>query len=746
VARSDWRSGANIGLVAPAPKNRNDWRAECSDFGMPVTPAGPRLAKRVLLIGWDAADWKIIHPLLDAGAMPTLEAFINGGAIGNLATLQPILSPMLWNSIATGKRPHRHGIHGFVEVKPDGTGIRPVMSTSRKVKAIWNMVTQAEMKSQVFSWFASHPAEPIDGVCVSNLFPQMPPDLGGAWPLSSDAIHPQRLHETLKALRVHPTEIEGCHLQPFMPRAAEIDQSDEFGAKALKRMALALAECATVHAAATWTIEHEPWDFCAIYYNAIDRVCHDFMTFHPPAQNLEDNKWADLFRDVVNGIYRFHDMMLERLLQLAGPDTTVLIVSDHGFHSDHLRPRETPETPLGPAVWHRAHGILAIRGPGIQADERIYGASILDITPTVLTLLGLPVGEDMDGKVLSDAFVEPPSVNRIPSWEELGGNAGMHPPGLAPEHSPAADEALQQLIELGYVAALSDEEKTTIKMAKIESTFNLAVSLLDANLPNQAIPPLESLHQECNDDRFALMLAQAYVAAGRLDQARDRLEALLERRTPPNDTHADERASHSPLPKADLLLGTIKFEQGQADEALVHLKRAEATNATMPTLHSQLGYIYLHRRLWADAERAFNTALVIDGDNARACHGLAVALLRQNRPADAAEWALRAIGLQHFFPAAHFQLGLILARLNWPERAVEAFEAGLKMRPNAAAAHRYLCRLYARLGQDEKARAHRRLASLTQTTGAIVPVTNCPTSPAPGCGVRPEYSEATSPH
>ncbi|MEY2440066.1 MAG: hypothetical protein QOI34_1451, partial [Verrucomicrobiota bacterium] len=66
---------------------------------------GARLAKRVLLIGWDAADWKIINPLLDAGLMPTLDAFINGGVIGNLATLQPILSPMLWNSIATGKRP-----------------------------------------------------------------------------------------------------------------------------------------------------------------------------------------------------------------------------------------------------------------------------------------------------------------------------------------------------------------------------------------------------------------------------------------------------------------------------------------------------------------------------------------------------------------------------------------------------------------------------------------------------------------
>ena len=35
-----------------------------------------RLARRVALIGWDAADWKLIHPLLDAGFMPNLRRLI----------------------------------------------------------------------------------------------------------------------------------------------------------------------------------------------------------------------------------------------------------------------------------------------------------------------------------------------------------------------------------------------------------------------------------------------------------------------------------------------------------------------------------------------------------------------------------------------------------------------------------------------------------------------------------------------
>ena len=87
--------------------------------------------RKVLLIGWDAADWKVINPLMEAGEMPALEGLINEGVMGNLATLEPSFSPMLWTSIASGKRAHKHGILGFIE--PDSTGlkVRPVSVVSR---------------------------------------------------------------------------------------------------------------------------------------------------------------------------------------------------------------------------------------------------------------------------------------------------------------------------------------------------------------------------------------------------------------------------------------------------------------------------------------------------------------------------------------------------------------------------------------------------------------------------------------
>ena len=126
--------------------------------------------RRVLLVGWDAADWKVIRPLMDAGKMPNVQRLVEHGASGQIATLHPPLSPMLWTSIATGKRPFKHGIHGFSEPTPDGRGVQPVTNLSRKSKALWNILNQNDLRSVVIGWWPSHPAEPINGVMVSDHF------------------------------------------------------------------------------------------------------------------------------------------------------------------------------------------------------------------------------------------------------------------------------------------------------------------------------------------------------------------------------------------------------------------------------------------------------------------------------------------------------------------------------------------------------------------------------------------------
>ncbi len=721
------------------------------------------LAKKVLLIGWDAADWKIANPLIDQGLMPTLDDFINHGVIGNLATLRPILSPMLWNSIATGKRPDKHGILGFMEPDPQTGGVRPVTSTSRKVKAIWNILTQRGYKTHVLGWFAGHPAEPINGISVSDLFPYAVGPLDKPWPLPPGAVYPENLRDTFAKLRMHPAEVTEAAILPWIPLAAKIDQEKD---KGLQSFAKILSENCSIHNAATWILQNEPWDFLAVYYNGIDHFCHGFMHYHPPKMEGIPEEKFEIYKDVVNGAYRFHDMMLQTLLDLAGPDTTVILVSDHGFHSDHLRPRGIPMEPAGPAVQHRQFGVVCMRGESVKQDERIYGATLLDVTPTILTLFGLPVGEDMDGRVLVQAFEEPPKIERIPSWEKEEGACGMHPADLRMD--PAAAQAvLQQFVALGYIQPLSEDQEKAVATAVREQNYNLARAYMDARRHSDALTLLEELVQKNPDEaRFMQHLAQSYLALGRRVEAKDLLQKLMVLKpkprpapqghgepkegeqpaehgiiaegveqvqteveaveqvptveapvpaeaaadTPDSPVVAEVSAEPKPRPWADLLMGIIQFEEGDMDAALACLLKAESADPHLPDLHLRIGETYLRQKRTDDADRAFQRALEIDGDSPEAHLGLAVVRLRQRRNEEAAEQALLAVGLQHFLPLGHFYLGVALARLGHRDRSALAFETALSMLPGLMAAHRWLAALYTHPNGDlEKATRHREI-------------------------------------
>ena len=631
---------------------------------------------KVLLIGWDAADWKLINPLIERGEMPVLSKFIDQGVMGDITTLQPVLSPMLWNSIGTGKRADKHGILGFTEVSPNGA-VRPVTSYSRKVKALWNILSQSGLRTNVVGWFGGHPAEPINGACISDMFPHATAPPGDPWPLTSGTIHPDRLQETVGKLRVRPDEITGEMLQMFVPRAAEIDQDKD---RRLAVLAKLLAECFSLHAAATWVLEHEPWDFSAVYYPSVDHFSHAFMAYHPPRMENVSETDFEFYQDAVNSAYRLHDLLLGRLLQLAGPNTTVILVSDHGFHSDLLRPRVTPRIPTGPAIWHRPLGIFCGRSAEFKRDERIYGASLLDITPTVLTLFGLPVGQDMEGRVLVEAFQEPPKLNFIPSWEEVPGNSGMHTgeTELPPEESAAL---LEQFIALGYIDRPDQNREKAAAACRMENDWNLSRVYLETARFAEALEILEKVHAEApGRSDIAFLLARCQARLGLLDEAEETVRPML------------EELGNAPF--ALLIRGNIEFDRGHYRESLRLLLEAEKAGPRLPDLHLAIGNTYLRMIRYADAERAFERALEIDPHSAQARQGLALALLRLRRYDEAAGAAILAVGLQHHLPMSHFYLGCALVRLQMFERAIPAFEMALRQRSPFFPAHRWLARLY----------------------------------------------------
>ena len=631
-----------------------------------------RRAKRVLLIGWDAADWQMIRPLIDKGWMPTLAKLMREGVSGNLATIQPALSPMLWNSIATGKRADRHGIHGFVEPKPDRSGIRPVSSTSRKCKAIWNILSQRGLKSNVVSWFASHPAEPIDGAIVSDRYvAAISTEQEG---VPTGTFSQERLAEPLLELLVTPNQIDAGALTPFVPRAAEIDQATD---DRLLKLATLIARASSVQAATCYLMRNEPWDFTAVYFSAIDEFGHFFMPYHPPRLEGVSERDVALYGEVMTGCYRFHDMMLEALLAYAGDETTVLLVSDHGFMSDQRRPG--PNAWDHPERWHRSFGVACARGPGIRAGETLYGATLLDVTPTILAMFGLPIGSDMDGRPWLELYEQPPRATRIDSWETTPGAAGMHPPDLREDEGDSR-EAIRRLVELGYIDAPSDDTNKTLGSVERDQKTNLAVALSASRRAEQALPLWKQLADE-NPDRegYRVQLAVTLIRLGRLDEGQGAIAAL------------SEEARQSPFVR--LLSASIAVDDGRADDALEQIRAAITTNDTEPSILNRAGELHVRMKRWDDAASLFQRSLELMEDNAIAYDGLAQVCLARNDPGQAVKHALIAVGLTHFFPAAHFHLGVALRAADQPWEALAAFQTCRSMGFRPAAVQRCISEL-----------------------------------------------------
>ncbi len=694
-------------------------------------------SRKVLFIGWDSADWKVITPLMDEGKMPHLQHLVERGVMGNMATLYPVLSPMLWTSIATGKRAHKHGIHGFAEPDPETGGVRPITNLSRKTKAIWNILSQNGKKCVVVGWWPSHPAEPLpDGVMVSNHYQRAPHnDPARPWPMVKGTAHPERLNELLGEVRLHPGELDGEHILPFVPKAAEIDQKKD---RRLEGLAKTIADCTNIQAAATSLIQSEPWDFMAVYFDAIDHFGHGFMRYHPPKQKQVSEEDFEMYKGVIEAGYRYHDMMLGVLMAMVPPETTIVLMSDHGFHPDHLRPQGIPAEPAGPAVEHRHYGIFAMAGPGIKEDERIYGATLLDVCPTLLTLFGLPVGEDMDGKALVTSWETTPEIKTIPSWDAVEGRDGRHPPGthLSPEDSK---EAIKQLEELGYIQPLPEQAAEAVAETERELQYNLACAYTDAQMLMPAARIFAELWERWpREHRFGVKLLSSQMGMGRHKKARQTLDTLRERQSryakesvatlkerqegdwkdkkfedlkPAEQAEYRQLAALANVPpgSAKQLEAMLLFAEGKPAEALAILEKMEKAGRASPEFYLRIGQGHRALKQWSEAEAAYKRALKLDPDNAYAHLGMAETYLAQRRNFDAAGFALTATGLLYHYPHAHFTLGVALHRLGYIDRAVEAFLVCLNQNPNMLVARQKLALIYERRLKDPaKAEAERK--------------------------------------
>jgi predicted AlkP superfamily phosphohydrolase/phosphomutase len=405
----------------------------CDGSGPTGAVLPPPTGDRVLLIGIDAATWDVMRPLISAGRLPTFQRLVTEGWSATLRSMEPMVSPALWTTIATGKEPSQHGIRGFLAPTGDGEGQVPVTSNLRRVDALWNIVSRAGRTVNVVGWYVTWPVEPVNGVMVSDRFtPETRGEVvGGPESLTPEhpGVYPAGLVPELERFFVRPEDF----LIPVERRFHE-----RFGVYPVDATRIGMAE---------HLMGVRPADLTMVYVWGVDPMQHYFWKYYQPERWVGPPSPADeiaLNREQIPDYYRDVDGFVAHLVARTGPADTVLIVSDHG-----AGPVETydPEKPVSGD--HRLEGIIIAAGNHVRRGVGGASPSILDVTPTVLYLLGLPAGADMPGAVITD-LVDPALLARRPPWS-IPTYASGRQASEEPIASPVDDRIKERLRGLGYI-------------------------------------------------------------------------------------------------------------------------------------------------------------------------------------------------------------------------------------------------------------------------------------------------------
>ncbi len=411
---------------------------------------------RIVIVGIDGLDWSRVNRLADEGRMPNLARMRSEGASGILHSIRPFVSPTIWTSIATGKTEEKHGISGFLVNTANPGDVSPTTSNMRKVKAVWQILSAAERSVGVIGWLVTYPADVVNGYLISSHVTlalsakreSRAPNQTDDW--LSEGIYPRSLWSEVADNVYHEEDVGDSIIQSFIATSPDRAMKEE----KIRTSGLAkfYASDMTSLTLARHFFKTQPADFSAVYFRGSDMTSHFFWRFMEPESWKRElsAEAVETFSPVVERYYALADSLLGEVLELVDSDAIVLLISDHGFAGHRGYRGFEGDVAVGIEM-HREDGILFINGPGIKRGERIEGASVLDVTPTVLALAGLPVARDMDGRPLTEAmsraFLERHPVVYIDSYEVGGAPDG----DLTPVESPIDDEIKEMLRSLGYI-------------------------------------------------------------------------------------------------------------------------------------------------------------------------------------------------------------------------------------------------------------------------------------------------------
>jgi predicted AlkP superfamily phosphohydrolase/phosphomutase/Flp pilus assembly protein TadD len=509
---------------------------------------------RVIVLGIDGADPETIDLMLSEGKLPNLAKLRKQGAYGKLESSKPMLSPILWTTIATGKPPADHGIGHFVAVNEKTGEQLPVTSQMRRVQAIWNIASAAGRSVGVVGWWATWPAETVKGRIVSDhtcyhfLFSE-----GATGDAKKIGItYPPELEATIAPLVRRPADVTPAEAARFITvPAAEFERPFDF-ADDVSHFRWALATADSYRRIGLSLLERERPDLLMVYIEGVDSTSHLFgHLFRAQGLGGELASQQARYGQAVERMYEYADEVIGDYLAALDRDTTLVVLSDHGFQLGVLQddPSKTRDMRRVSERFHRIDGVLYLYGRGVRRGGRIDGATQLDVTPTLLALLGLPAAKDMPGRVLTAALTDPEPERTVASYEKDGAATAAAPGAGATD--PNVDPAvLERLRALGYLDTESPQ-----------GNRNMAAMLFEAKRYAEAEAAYRTLvAAEPDDGGLRASLAGALASLGRYDEALAELDAAV-RLSPVN-------------PEAYHNRGAILERQGKRDAAVASYRDA----------------------------------------------------------------------------------------------------------------------------------------------------------------------------
>lgn len=416
---------------------------------------------KVVFVGIDGATWKVLGPLLARGELPAFRRLVEEGACAPaFDTMEITLSPVVWTTIATGRAPQDHGVTSFISKLPNGDVI-PVTSSVRRARAIWELAGRRNVSVGVLGWWASWPAEEVQGYVVTD-------HANPAWSetLLADRRYWTADREVLARLQrdFYPLDIGPILARHWTPREAfsydDLQRRGRFTAAQMEQLRAAPWSQRTTYSTLKTIylvdfpyfqsgldlMRERPTDLLMLYLRGPDPLQHYAWDLVEPEKFARQPDGLERDRGLVEGVYRYVDTFLAEILEEMPRDAWLIVASDHGAEPS---PDAGDPARTGRSGEHTASakGVLFFLGPHVRPGQILERGTPYDLMPTLAWLLGLPLSQELPGRPLTEAFeadfVRSLPVRRVPSY-------GPRPPGpLLP--STADPEILESLRSLGYI-------------------------------------------------------------------------------------------------------------------------------------------------------------------------------------------------------------------------------------------------------------------------------------------------------